>query len=139
MATPALESVPPVVDGATFRQETPAGTLRVTINAVDGEPREVFVLLGRAGSETQSFCEGLGRMVSMLLRVPSDLSPAERLALAAEQLKGIGGANQIGYGDTLVLSVVDGLGKILAAYPADVRETETKGGPDDHAPEETAS
>ncbi len=122
----ALESVPPVVDGATFRQETPAGTLRVTINAVDGKPREVFVLLGRAGSETQSFCEGLGRMVSMLLRVPSDLSPTERLALAAAQLKGIGGANQIGYGDTLVLSVVDGLGKILAAYPAAVRETEAE-------------
>lgn len=112
-----IEPVPPIIDGVTFRRETPAGTLRVTVNAVDGRPFEVFVLLGRAGSETQSFAEGLGRMISLFLRVESPVSAAERLRLAAEQLQGIGGANQIGFGPDRVLSVVDGLGQILHEYP----------------------
>ena len=115
MAT--LTPVPSVVDGATFRRDTPAGTVRVTINAMDDRPFEVFVLLGRAGSETQSFCEALGRMVSAFLRVESPVPPAERLALAADQLTGIGGANQMGFGPHRVLSVVDAIGQILRDYP----------------------
>lgn len=113
-----IEPVPSAIDGVTFRRETPAGTLRVTINAMGDRPFEVFVLLGRAGSETQSFAEGLGRMVSLFLRLDSPVSAADRLRLAAEQLQGIGGANQIGFGPDRVLSVVDGLGQILREYAA---------------------
>lgn len=120
MAT--LDPVPSVVDGTTFRRETPAGTVRVTINAQDGRPFEVFIFLGRAGSETQSFCEGLGRMVSAFLRVESPVPAAERLALAADQLTGIGGANQVGFGPNRVLSVVDAIGQILRAYPKAMEE-----------------
>lgn len=119
----SLEPVPSVVDGLTFRRDTPAGTVRVTINARDGRPFEVFVLLGRAGSETQSFCEALGRMLSAFLRVESPVPPAERLALAADQLTGIGGANQMGFGPQRVLSVVDAIGQILRAYPKAMEES----------------
>jgi hypothetical protein len=110
----AIRSIPLVVDGHTFRRNTPAGTVRVVVNAVEGDPFEVFVLLGRAGSEAQSFCEALGRVVSLYLRAPEGLSPADRLAQIAEQLQGIGGAHQVGFGPHRVLSVVDAVGRILA-------------------------
>lgn len=121
MAT--LDPVPSVGDGTTFRRETPAGTVRVTVTSQGGRPFEVFIFLGRAGSETQSFCEALGRMLSAFLRVESPVPPQDRLKLAAEQLIGIGGANQMGFGPERVLSVVDAIGQILQGYPTAMEET----------------
>lgn len=108
--------LPAQVDGRTFRKETPAGTARVVINEVDGSPFEVFMLLGRAGSEIQSFMEALGRIISLYLRTNGNLPARRRLELVADQLKGIGGANQMGFGPGRVLSVVDGIGKLLEGY-----------------------
>ncbi len=108
--------VPSEVSGRTFRKETPAGTARVVINEVDDAPFEVFMLLGRAGSEVQSFMEALGRIISLFLRSSGDLTPRRKLGLVAEQLHGIGGANQMGFGAGRVLSVVDGIAQILNRY-----------------------
>lgn len=113
----ALTPVPSPVVGTTFRRDTPAGTVRVVVNTADGVPVEVFVLLGRAGSEAQSFCEALGRVVSLYLRSDGTTTPAERLRAVADQLLGIGGAHQVGFGTDRVLSVVDAVGQILAACP----------------------
>ena len=49
----ATRPIPSMVSGATYRRETPLGTIRVVVNAVDGEPFEIFLILGRAGSEVQ--------------------------------------------------------------------------------------
>lgn len=116
--SPAVEvyPLPSEVDGRTYRKETPAGTARVVINEVGGQPFEVFMLLGRAGSEVQSFMEALGRVLSLYLRSNGQLSARRRLELAAEQLKGIGGANQMGFGPGKVLSVVDAIGKLFDGY-----------------------
>ena len=105
--------VPSQVQGRTYRRQTPAGTARLVINEVDRDPFEVFMLLGRAGSEVQSFMEALGRIISLYLRSDGNLSPRRRLQLAADQLKGIGGAHQMGFGTDRVLSVVDAIGLIL--------------------------
>lgn len=112
-ATPSVLPVPTLVDGHTLRKETPAGTARVVINDVDGQPFEVFLLLGRAGSEVQSFMEALGRVISIYLRSQSPLDGRKKLALVADQLRGIGGANQMGLGPHRVLSVVDAIGQVL--------------------------
>nr|WP_207711801.1 adenosylcobalamin-dependent ribonucleoside-diphosphate reductase [Sulfobacillus harzensis] len=108
--------VPAQVNGRTYRKETPAGTARVVINEVDNNPFEVFMLLGRAGSEVQSFMEALGRVISLYLRSNGNVSPRRRLELVSEQLKGIGGANQMGFGPGRVLSVVDAIGKLLESH-----------------------
>lgn len=115
--------VPAQVNGRTYRKETPAGTARVVINEVDGNPFEVFMLLGRAGSEVQSFMEALGRIISLYLRSNGNVSPRRRIELVSEQLKGIGGANQMGFGPGRVLSVVDGIGKLLESYLSQGRGT----------------
>ena len=44
-----------------------------------GEPFEVFVQVGKAGSDTMAVAEALGRLVSLVLRLPSPLSPRRRL------------------------------------------------------------
>src|SRR5205085_4362597 len=66
--------------GATYRMETPIGTAFVTVNDTPaGEPFEVFVQVGKAGSDTMAVAEALGRLVSLVLRLPSPLSAARRL------------------------------------------------------------
>ena len=51
-----------------------------------GEPFEVFVQVGKAGSDTMAVAEALGRLVSLVLRLPSPLSPRQRLEAAISQL-----------------------------------------------------
>ncbi len=113
---PEVNPVPAVIQGHTYRVDTPAGTTRIVINESAGEPFEVFLLLGRAGSEVQSFMEALGRIMSVFLRTDSRVAPRRRLRLLADQLQGIGGANQMGLGPGRVLSVVDALGQVLLRH-----------------------
>ena len=59
--------------------ETPIGTAFVTVNdTAGGEPFEVFVQVGKAGSDTMAVAEALGRLVSLVLRLPSPLSAGRR-------------------------------------------------------------
>jgi ribonucleoside-diphosphate reductase alpha chain len=47
--------------GSTYRRETPLGTAYVTANDdEDGQPFEVFISVGKGGSETATFAEALG-------------------------------------------------------------------------------
>jgi ribonucleoside-diphosphate reductase alpha chain len=68
----------------------------------------------------------MGRLVSLCLRVPSGLTEKERLAEVAEQLRGIGGARQLGFGKQRVLSLPDGLGQVLEDYLGGVAQVEQK-------------
>jgi ribonucleoside-diphosphate reductase alpha chain len=124
---PAILPVPGTISGTTYRKETPAGTARVVVNTENGEPFEVFLLLGRAGSEVQSFMEALGRIISLHLRTQDHVPAKERLHHIADQLRGIGGANQMGFGPHRVLSVVDAIGQVLqqAESPTDSVVVET--------------
>ena len=68
---------PHSLTGATYRMETPIGTAFITVNDTPGgEPFEVFVQVGKAGSDTMAVAEALGRLVSLVLRLPSPLSAA---------------------------------------------------------------
>ena len=130
----ATRPIPAVVSGTTYRRETPLGTIRVVVNTVDGEPSEIFLILGRAGSEVQSFAEALGRTLSVALRFPGPLPASARLATLADQLTGIGGAHQVGFGPQRVLSVVDAVGQILRAI-----ERPSEAPDPDAAPESVAT
>ena len=43
------------------------------------DPFEVFLNVGKAGTEVTAVAEGIGRLVSLILRMPSPLPPSERL------------------------------------------------------------
>src|SRR5262249_56111521 len=73
--------------GTTYRMETPIGTAFVTVNDTPaGEPFEAFVQVGKAGSDTMAVAEALGRLVSLVLRLPSPLSARRRLDEVISQL-----------------------------------------------------
>jgi ribonucleoside-diphosphate reductase alpha chain len=108
--------------GATYRMETPIGTAFITVNeTTDGEPFEVFVQVGKGGSDTMAVAEALGRLISLTLRLPSPLSPRRRLEEVISQLARIGGGGPIGFGPQKVLSLPDALARTLAEHIGQVK------------------
>jgi ribonucleoside-diphosphate reductase alpha chain len=121
---PDVVSAPAVVkprprslSGRTYRVETPLGTAYVVVNeTADAEPFEVFVSVGKAGSDTMAVAEAMGRLVSLVLRLPSPLSAKRRLEEIIAQLAGIGGGRPLGFGPQRVLSLPDGIARVLAEH-----------------------
>jgi len=108
---------PMVVHGSTYKINTPVGTAFITININGGgEPLEVFINIGKAGTEVYAMAEGLGRVVSLALRFASHLQPKERVKEVVDQLKGIGGARALGFGKDRIRSLPDALSKVLAIH-----------------------
>lgn len=105
---------PSVVMGRTHEILTPFGKAFVTVNR-NGEtgknPFEVFVTLGKSGSDTAALAEALGRLISGWLR--SSLNPNKALEEIAYQLRGIGGSTSVGFGINRVSSIPDAVAKIL--------------------------
>ncbi|RME81031.1 MAG: adenosylcobalamin-dependent ribonucleoside-diphosphate reductase [Caldilineae bacterium] len=103
--------------GITYRRPTPLGTAYITVNHTDdGEPFEVFLNVGKAGSDVAAVSEALGRLMSYILRMPSPLSPTERLQQITYQLGGIGGGRPLGFGASRVRSLPDALAQVLSEY-----------------------
>ena len=108
---------PRKVQGVTYRVATPLGTAFITVNTNgNDEPFEVFANVGKAGSDTASVSEAVGRLISMILRLPSPLTPTERLREVAAQLKGIGGGRHLGYGRARIRSLPDAIAQVLAEH-----------------------
>jgi ribonucleoside-diphosphate reductase alpha chain len=60
--------------------------------------------------------EAIGRLISMVLRMPSPISPRRRLEEMVTQLAGIGGGRPLGFGPQRVLSLPDGIARALAEH-----------------------
>ncbi|MER3405065.1 MAG: ribonucleoside-diphosphate reductase, adenosylcobalamin-dependent, partial [Chloroflexota bacterium] len=58
----------------------------------------------------------IGRLISLTLRVPSPLSQSERMRIIVEQLSGIGGDRQIGFGPRRVRSLPDAIAQVLGEH-----------------------
>ena len=125
-AAPAGPSVvkprPHSLSGRTYRAETPIGTAFITVNETgDHEPFEVFVQVGKGGSDTMAVAEALGRLISLTLRLPSPMSPQRRLEEIISQLSRIGGAQPLGFGKGKVLSLPDALARTLAEHTGQLK------------------
>lgn len=115
---------PHSLPGATYRMETPIGTAFITVNDTPGgDPFEVFVQVGKAGTDTMAVAEALGRLVSLILRLPSPLSPRRRVDEVVSQLSRIGGGQPTGFGAAKVLSLPDALARTLAEHIGTPRAT----------------
>jgi len=103
--------------GVTYRQRTPLGTAFITVNENDtAEPFEAFVSVGKAGSDTAAVAEALGRLISLCLRMPSTLSPRDKVTEIVGQLAGIGGRRALGFGSDRIRSLPDGIAQVLADH-----------------------
>jgi len=115
---------PHSLSGRTYRSETPIGTAFITVNETDDhEPFEVFVQVGKGGSDTMAVAEALGRLISLSLRLPSPMSPQRRLEEVISQLSRIGGAQPLGFGKGKVLSLPDALARTLAEHTGQLKPT----------------
>lgn len=102
------------LQGQTYKIETPLGTAYVTVNRNgENQPFEVFCNVGKAGSDTAAVSEAIGRLISLALRMPSPLTPTERLQEVVNQLSGIGGGRPMGFGLQRVRSLPDGVAQVL--------------------------
>jgi ribonucleoside-diphosphate reductase alpha chain len=103
--------------GVTRKIATPVGPAFVTLNIDDqGNPFEVFVNVGKAGSDITADAEAIGRLISLSLRIPSDYSQREVARQVVEQLSGIGGASQRGFGSNRIYSLADAIAKVMSGY-----------------------
>ena len=139
---------PRIVAGHTYRAATPLGTAFVTVNRNgSNEPFEVFLNVGKAGSDTAAVAEAIGRLISLVLRLPSPLAPTTRLREVVSQLVGIGGGRQLGFGRERVRSLPDAVAQVLAenlrsepsveaegAAPIQLELEALKGEPEEDAP-----
>lgn len=119
VAYPALKRRPrpAALHGLTYRKETPLGTAYVTVNINGGnQPFEVFMNVGKAGSDVAAVSEALGRLISLVLRLPSPLDANERLKQVMDQLAGIGGGRSMGFGANRVRSLPDAVAQILREH-----------------------
>ncbi|MEX2013231.1 MAG: ribonucleoside-diphosphate reductase, adenosylcobalamin-dependent, partial [Candidatus Levyibacteriota bacterium] len=108
---------PMLLEGYTYQFETPVGRTYVTINHNENkEPFEVFITIGKSGSDVAAMADALGRMISLNLRLESDVTPREKVRKVVAQLSGIGGARSVGFGKDKVRSLPDALAKVLANH-----------------------
>jgi ribonucleoside-diphosphate reductase alpha chain len=112
----AIRSRPAVVHGYTRNMKAPEGTVNITLNSDDEGLLEVFVNVGRAGSDIAALAEALGRLTGVLLRLPSPLTPEERTREVVNQLRGIGGSRTVGFGLEQVRSLPDAIGLALQKH-----------------------
>ncbi|MCR4263795.1 MAG: adenosylcobalamin-dependent ribonucleoside-diphosphate reductase [Candidatus Roizmanbacteria bacterium] len=121
---PKVKPRPMMVTGATYAINTPMGKAFVTINTNgNNEPLEVFINIGKAGSDVTAMAEALGRMVSLNLRFNAHLTPKERVKEIIHHFSGIGGSSSIGFGKQRVRSLPDAVAKVLATHFADSIES----------------
>jgi ribonucleoside-diphosphate reductase alpha chain len=118
--TPVAKPVVPrpmQLEGVTYAIETPVGKTYITINHDEHrDPFEVFITIGKSGSDVAAMADALGRMISTNLRLAGGLSSRERMRKIVSQLAGIGGARSVGFGKDKVRSLPDAVAKILASH-----------------------
>ncbi len=108
-----------VLRGTTYRKATPIGTAYITVNS-DGDtyedPFEMFINVAKVGSDVAADAEGLGRLISLILRMPSPLTPKQRAQAIVAQLKGIGSGRPMGFGKNRVMSLPDAVAQVLEEH-----------------------
>ncbi|MAS32751.1 MAG: ribonucleoside-diphosphate reductase, adenosylcobalamin-dependent [Anaerolineaceae bacterium] len=105
---------PAALSGVTVRRITPFGNAFITMNTDDqGNPFEVFITVGKAGSDLQADADGLARMISLALRSTTPQNRLKMLELVIDQLQNLGGARAVGLGPSRVSSLPDAVAGAL--------------------------
>ena len=117
---------PAVVQGYTRQIAAPEGKINVTINSDEHGPLEVFVNVGKAGSDIAALAEALGRLISLNLRILSPLSQTDRVKEIADQLRNIGGSRSVGFGMQQVRSLPDAVARALEMHLESLEKQSTE-------------
>lgn len=116
---PALAPRPSEATGKMFVIPTHFGKMTLDIHMDDkGDPFEVIVSVGAAGSDLMADAVGLGMMISTVLRMRSDVPVRERIEIIIDKLKNIGGSGSYGFGPNRVTSLASAIAKGLQRFLA---------------------
>lgn len=108
---------PMMLQGYTYRIQTPVGKGYVTINHDEtGNPFEVFIAVSRAGSDIHADADAIGRLISLALRMPTLMEKSKVVEEIIDKLRGIGGGSVIGFGNGRVRSLADAIAKVLLEH-----------------------
>jgi len=81
-----------VVFGKTIKESTPWGSIYITLNFDGNDPFEIFITVGKSGSELKAMTEALSRVISIGLRSGSKLEDF------IDTLKGLSGKEAFMFG-----------------------------------------
>ena len=98
---------PQLMAGKTIKLRVTQGTLYLTADFEGGRIREVFINLGKAGSEEKSYAEALGRLISKYMQLGGDIKEV------IESLKGIRSTTVMWEHGLRIYSVPDAIAKAL--------------------------
>ena len=116
---PALAPRPTEAIGKMFVIPTHFGKMTMDVHMDDnGEPFEVIVNVGAAGSDLMADAVGMGMLVSKMLRLRSDVPVRERIEIIVDTLKNIGGSGSYGFGPNRVTSLASAISKGLQRFLA---------------------
>jgi ribonucleoside-diphosphate reductase alpha chain len=106
---------PEILHGRTYQVESPFGIVFVTLNEdSEGHPFELFLKIGKCGSDVAADAEAIARLCSLLLRLPSPVSEQQRIRFVIKHLKEIGGSHR--HDSHAVRSVPDAIARALSQY-----------------------
>ncbi|MDB5179131.1 MAG: ribonucleoside-diphosphate reductase, adenosylcobalamin-dependent [Patescibacteria group bacterium] len=112
-----MKARPEALGGRTYTVVTPIGKAFVTINEdPEGNIFEVFIHLGRAGSDIMADAEAMGRLISLAFRIPTPFASDRIAQNVVDQLAGIGGSSSAGFGPQRVRSLADAVAKVLREH-----------------------
>jgi ribonucleoside-diphosphate reductase alpha chain len=128
---PSMREVPrDVYDMKAHSIETPAGKLSVKVGYDMDSPFEAWLTVSKAGTAVQASVEGMARLISMILRMPSPMSETDRVRYIISQLSGISGGDPVGLGIDRVTSIPDGIAQGLEKILHSLRMMSTEASPD---------
>jgi len=110
---------PQKLTGATYEWPTPLGKAFITVNELEGRPVEVFVNIGKAGSDVAAASEALGRLTTLFLKHAAIPDVEKKVSLLVDHLANIGGSSSVGFGENRVTSVPDAIAKTLRKHLAE--------------------
>jgi ribonucleoside-diphosphate reductase alpha chain len=114
-----LKNRPDVLSGRTHKVNTPLGKAFISINEDDnGNIFEIFINVGRAGSDITADAEAIGRLISLAFRIPSNYTSDQIAQKVIAQLRGIGGSGSTGFGADRVRSLADAIAKVIEHHQA---------------------
>jgi len=105
---------PQIRKSVTIDERSPFGTVHLHITTLEDQPYEIYITVGKSGSDVTAMTEAIGRLASKVLDPEIvGLTGVEKLDIIAQQLRYIGGSSmELG----VAMSLPDAIGKALEKY-----------------------
>lgn len=110
-----LPKRPTRLPAVVLKGQTPYGNVFITISEdPTGTPYELFITIGKSGSDLSAQGESMGRTFSAAIQSQPNEKRLSMLKILTAQNSGIGGARQVGLGPKRVSSFPDAVAKIIS-------------------------